>query len=143
MARILIIEDSAHQRTALKNLLIRQGHEPILAEDGAGGLKLIADVDLVLCDVFMPVLDGFEFLEALLDLDEPAPTVMVSADLTDADRLRWLELGALGILEKPVSGESLTALLEEHLSDEQRGGGAPQHHELFSTSPMPPAPGTM
>jgi CheY-like chemotaxis protein len=59
MARILIIEDSAHQRTALKNLLIRQGHEPILAEDGAGGLKLIADVDLVLCDVFMPVLDGF------------------------------------------------------------------------------------
>ena len=143
MARILIIEDAAHQRTSLKNLLISQGHEPVLAEDGAAGLRLLDAVDLVLCDVFMPVLDGFEFLETLLDLEAPAPTVMVSADLTDADRLRCLELGALGILEKPVSRESLAALLAQHLSAEQRGEGPAQHHELFSTSPMPPAPGTM
>jgi CheY-like chemotaxis protein len=143
MARILIIEDSAHQRTSLKNLVIHQGHEPLLAEDGAQGLELVAKVDLVLCDVFMPILDGFEFLEALAERGDSTLTLMVSCDLTEAEHQRCLQLGARGLLEKPVRNEALAAWLLELLTPEQRGSAPAQHQELFSTSPMPPAPGTM
>lgn len=143
MARILIVEDSAPQRTTLKNLLIQQGHEPLLAEDGDAGLQLLEGVDLVLCDVFMPVMDGYLFLEALDEREDSPPTVMVSGDLTDSECQRCLELGARAILEKPIIAEHLAELLAAHLSPEQLGNVPSQHHELFRISPMPPAPGTM
>lgn len=113
MARILVVDDSSFQRMMIKNLLLEHGHEPILAENGAVALeRLDEEPDAILCDLVMPVLDGFELLETLGRSESPVPTIVVSADIQESARARCLELGASGFLNKPMDGGRLLQTLE-------------------------------
>ncbi len=121
MARILVVDDSSFQRLMVKNLLLDHGHEPILAENGAVGLeRLSQQPKVVLCDLVMPVVDGFQFLEALLERQDTPPTIVISADIQESAKARCMELGARGFLNKPVTGEqlieTLAALLDEEVA---------------------------
>ena len=120
MARILVIDDSSFQRMMVKNLLIEHGHDPILAENGAVALERLEEQpDAVLCDLVMPVLDGFEFLETLSRSESKVPTIVISADIQESARTRCLELGASGFLNKPLVEEQLLQALEGLLPAER------------------------
>lgn len=89
--RTLVVEDDPDSREMLSRVLIREGHEVTQAENGSVALERIAErrPDLILLDLMMPVMDGFEFLEVLAREPELAsiPVIVITAkDLTPADR---------------------------------------------------------
>jgi len=104
MPRILIIEDETPMRTALKDVVENEGYRAITAADGASGLKRAVEEkpDLILLDVMMPVMDGFEFLATMRQDDAMAniPVVVVTAkDLTEAEH-RILNGSAAAVIQK-------------------------------------------
>ncbi|MDD5461358.1 MAG: EAL domain-containing protein [Methylococcales bacterium] len=103
--RILVVDDDAMTRLLARELLSKNGFEIIEAENGRQGLELLADADpdLVLLDVIMPVMDGFEFLRSL-DVEQlrSVPIVMMTGleDIHCTEQA--YQLGATDFISKPV-----------------------------------------
>jgi response regulator RpfG family c-di-GMP phosphodiesterase len=110
--KILCVDDEPMNLKVLDKLLVSNDYEVIKAEDGAAALKVIEEnsVDLVLLDVMMPRLDGFEVCRRIKD-DERIrniPVVMVTALSAKEDRIRGIEAGAEDFISKPIDqGEVL------------------------------------
>ena len=122
-ARILVVEDDASLRDLLRLHLSAAGYEVQVAEDGlaAGYLVLKAPPDLIITDVNMPNMDGFEFVAALkADKSLPPIPVIFLTSLEDGDQ-RGRELGAVGYVTKPVRADRLLALVAQHVP----GGAIP------------------
>ena len=109
MFRILIAEDDPRTRRQMEGLLLEAGYEPILAENGAQALDLLErkHIDLMLLDVGMPKLDGFEVLRQLRAGGLTLPVMVVSARQSLADRKKGLRLGADDYMGKPADPEEL------------------------------------
>ena len=112
-AHILIIDDDKVSRMTLQRLLVREGYQVSLAEDGPHGLHCAREFepDLVLLDVVMPGMDGFtvcQELRADLRLAE-VPIVMITSLEDKASRLRGLDAGADDFITKPYVPEELRA----------------------------------
>lgn len=117
MATILIVDDDESLRELLKLHLTSAGYEVRAAEDAitAGHQVLENPPDLIITDVGMPHMDGFEFVSALKsDPTLPYIPVIFLTSTDDGDR-RGEELGAVGYLTKPVSADQLIAMVELHL----------------------------
>jgi two-component system, chemotaxis family, chemotaxis protein CheY len=112
---ILVIDDEAFIRTLIVRLLRDLGVKKIVeAGDGAEGLKKVtSQTDLVICDLEMPNMDGFEFVRQLRALDSiPNPTLPVlilSGHREEASVRGAINLGINGYLVKPVSKQALEA----------------------------------
>jgi putative two-component system response regulator len=112
-ATILIVDDTEGSARMLERLLVRDGYRVRLARDGAQALKAVAQEmpDLILLDVVMPTLDGFETCRRLKT--DPAtrlvPVVLVTALTNRTDRIAGLEVGADDFLSKPVNAAELAA----------------------------------
>jgi class 3 adenylate cyclase len=111
--RILIVDDNPSNRDLLHRQLVRAGHTPAEADGGASALQKLAQekFDLILLDLLMPEISGYELLHRLKE--EPAtrdiPVIMMSA-LDDLDStIRCIEAGAVDYLAKPVDGTLLHA----------------------------------
>jgi CheY-like chemotaxis protein len=121
MATILIIEDEAAIRDNLRRFLCLEGHVVREAENGRRGLDLIRASlpDLVLCDVMMPELDGFELLTRLRA--DPAtaavPFVFLTASAEKEQLQHGRELGADEYVTKPFNLQQLAALIRRRLGD--------------------------
>ncbi|HEX7842564.1 MAG TPA: response regulator, partial [Kofleriaceae bacterium] len=100
--RVLIVDDSPIVRDLLSELLSSVGLEVRTAGDGAAALQALTDhpVDLIVCDVEMPVMDGFELLRRLRDRAERVPVVMVTTRGSVADRSMAASLGADALIVK-------------------------------------------
>src|SRR3569833_368525 len=111
MPRILIIEDETPMRTALKDVIETEGYRAITAADGESGLKRALEdkPDLILLDVMMPKLDGYEVCAELRRLANPVPILMLTAKGQVEDRVSGLDAGADDYLVKPFSAEELLA----------------------------------
>jgi DNA-binding response OmpR family regulator len=111
MERILIIEDELHMRTALADVLAGEGYRPLTAADGRSGLEraLAEKPDLILLDIMMPRLDGYEVCAELRRLENAVPILMLTAKGQVADRVRGLDAGADDYLVKPFSTGELLA----------------------------------
>jgi len=120
MARILIIEDEAGIRANLERFLRLEGHQPLQATDGRQGLEMARTErpDLVLCDIRMPELNGFEVLAALRA--DPAtaemPFIFITASAERDSRAFGLDLGAHDYVAKPFDLAHLRALIASRLS---------------------------
>lgn len=139
MARILIIEDNPTNLQLMVYLLQAFGHTPLAAPDGETGLLRAAEwPDLILCDVQLPGIDGFEVARRLKS--DPAlhaiPLVAVTALAMVGDRDRVLGAGFDGYLTKPIEPETFIRLLAPYLDpprnpdpDERSGrvGDHPDH----------------
>ena len=132
MPRVLVVEDDTAVRGVIWHLLTQAGFEVVEAEDGEQGLARYGEqrIDVVLTDLFMPVMDGMELIRQLLDQDPAAKIVaMTGVDgysifperLPEASRL-----GAFRVLEKPFSEDALLLVLEEALRGDHPGSGARQ-----------------
>ncbi len=113
---VLLVDDEAFMRRLVRSLLRDLGCARVFeAENGADGLKLIEEEDgqigLVICDLQMPVMDGFEFVRRLRahdDLYRLSLPVLILSGRSDAEGVRnALSLGIHGFVLKPVSRQAL------------------------------------
>lgn len=115
MSLVLIVEDDAHIRATLLMLLESEGYDVAEAADGQQALDWLragGKPDLILLDLMMPVLDGWQFLARRAELPQaPASPVLV---LSGAD-IKLVPVGADGMLKKPVSVDALLGTLEDYL----------------------------
>lgn len=119
--RILLVEDDLDiQKMVRLSLKYQGGHEVIVASGGKEGLVLAASqqLDLVLLDVMMPDMDGYETCKALKanPATEAIPVIFLSARAQQAEVQRGQELGAIGYLVKPFDPMRLSGQLEAILS---------------------------
>ena len=114
--RIAVIDDEVHIRELLELTLSHSGYDVRTAKDGALGLELIRDwqPDLIVLDVMMPKINGFELLPMLRRVTE-APVIMLSAKGDLEDRVEGLEGGADDYLSKPFEIPELLAHIEAKL----------------------------
>src|SRR3989338_6622284 len=114
--RILIVDDEEHVRKLLQRTLEKAGYDVIAAANGQEALEKISsfDVSLVLLDIMMPGLDGFEVLERIPP-DLNIPVIMLSALLDENTKIDCLGLGADDYIEKPFSTEELLTRIKVKL----------------------------
>jgi CheY-like chemotaxis protein len=119
-ARILVVDDDPDTLKLLRLILESSGFHPLLAENGRQALMVIAEQrpDLVLCDVLMPVLDGYETLVAIRTNPQTAtlPVLMLSALGQEHDVQRAIEAGADGFIVKPFALRPLLTAINEKLA---------------------------
>jgi two-component system response regulator RpaA len=119
-ARVLIVDDDPAIRQLCAINLQLEGHEVLEAEDGRHGLEraLLERPDLVLTDVAMPRLDGFQMAEALRRSKHTReiPLIFISGETDPTHQARAEKLGALAFLAKPIELQSLAALVREALA---------------------------
>ncbi|MFN7140740.1 MAG: response regulator transcription factor, partial [Limisphaerales bacterium] len=122
MSRILIIEDELPMRTALSDCLQSEGYRVLTADNGECGLKkaLEEQPDLILLDVMMPRLDGFEVAAELRRLKQTVPILMLTAKGMVQDRVAGLDAGADDYLVKPFSLDELLARVRAILRRTQK-----------------------
>ena len=115
--RILVIDDSADLALIMLMQLQRSGHEVITAENGRRGLRTFYETrpDLVVLDIKMPELDGWDTLERLRDLAD-VPVLIVSGQNPAPEKLETLRPGLDAFHLKPLSGPELTHLVDELLA---------------------------
>jgi DNA-binding response OmpR family regulator len=103
--RLLIVEDEVAIRTGLTDLFVFHGYEVEAAADGREGLRkaLGGGYDLLLLDVMLPGVDGFEICNRVRAADPEQPIVMLTAKTSDEDIVRGLTLGADDYVAKPFS----------------------------------------
>jgi DNA-binding response OmpR family regulator len=121
MPRIVIIEDEPDLAMGLRDNLEFEHNEVAHALDGASGLKLVQQkpTDLVLLDIMLPDLDGFEVCRRLRAAGYTMPIIMLTARSQEIDKVRGLELGADDYVTKPFSLRELLARVHAAL---RRGG---------------------
>ena len=114
--RILVVDDSRPFRQSLMRFLEMEGFEVIEAEDGYDGLEQYehARPDLVVMDVNMPRMDGFEAVRRLREFS-PVPVLILSARHAEMDRVLGLTAGADFYLAKPFSASELLARVQSLL----------------------------
>lgn len=109
--RVLVVEDDVDIRSMIELTLAAEGHEVLSAANGAEALAQLrrASADLVLLDLKMPVMDGWEFARRYRDSGGEAPIVILSA-APDAER-HVREIGARQALGKPFDLDALVAIV--------------------------------
>jgi CheY-like chemotaxis protein len=116
-ATILVVDDDTSVRELLQLHLSAAGYEVYAAADAiaAGYLVLRTPPDLIVCDVNMPHMDGFEFISALkADKSIPNIPVIFLTTLEEGDH-RGKELGVVGYLTKPIRSDRLLSLVAKHV----------------------------
>jgi CheY-like chemotaxis protein len=138
--RILLAEDNVFNQQLVDHLLRRRGHEVVVAADGRSALEALEHgaFDLMLLDIQMPELDGFQVIDALRRRERTAgghlPVVAMTAHAMKEDRERCLQAGMDGYLSKPIHSAELFAVVDRVLAG-RRGPGPPglsppEHEEI-------------
>lgn len=124
MYNILICDDEADIRSALKIYLARDGYKIFEAENGRQALETVAteDIHLILMDIMMPVMDG---ITALVKIREASniPVILLTAKSQDADMISGLNVGADDYITKPFNPTEVAARVKSQLRRYMRLGG--------------------
>lgn len=109
--KILIIDDSENLCNAIKKCLEGQGYSADTAYDGKSGLRkaLTNEYDIILLDIMMPQINGYEVLKKLRAEQRRIPTIMITAKNEVSDMIEGLELGADDFIQKPFNIDVLAA----------------------------------
>lgn len=115
--KVLVVDDDETLLRFLDDYLTREGYEVIAADRGAAGLRSLYDQrpDLVVLDVMMPGMDGWEVCARIRELTD-IPVIMLTAKTSEADRLRGFRLGVDDYVTKPFSLAELGARIRAVLS---------------------------
>jgi DNA-binding response OmpR family regulator len=128
--RILVVDDDEDIRLLVRELLERAGYEVIEAADGREALKLMysSPPALVLLDITMPDLDGYQTLERIRDLSD-VPVAMLTARSQELEKVRGLSAGADDYIAKPFGRQELLARVQALL---RRSGGKAEVFDAYS-----------
>ena len=120
MARILIVDDSPSQLMGMKRIVEKLGHEALTAEDGAAGVEAAkANIpDLILMDVVMPNLNGFQATRAISKESTTAhiPIVLVTTKDQETDKVWGMRQGAKAYITKPFNENELVEVINNLLT---------------------------
>ncbi|MFC6652611.1 MULTISPECIES: response regulator transcription factor [Paenibacillus] len=105
MFTILVVEDDAKLRQLFCTVLTRHGYRAVPAMNGEDALEMLDKeyIDLMICDIMMPVMDGFELTRMLRDNNSQLPVLMVTARETFADKQQGFLVGIDDYMVKPVN----------------------------------------
>lgn len=128
--QLLIVEDEVAIRTGLVDVFIYHGYAVDTAEEGNQGLDmaLSGSYDLILLDVMMPGMNGFDVCAAIRERDREQPIIMLTAKGGDEDIIQGLTLGADDYIAKPFSVAQLVLRVEAVLR--RSGSGKEQDHRI-------------
>ena len=119
MARILIVDDSPSQLLGMKRIVEKLGHETVTAEDGASGVEVAKATlpDLILMDVVMPNLNGFQATRAISKEPSTAniPVVLVTTKDQETDKVWGMRQGAKAYITKPFTESQLIEVINSLL----------------------------
>lgn len=109
MNSILIVEDDLNIRKLMKEVLAQHGYEPLLARDGEEALDVMdrQHVDLIVMDIMMPQMDGYELTRILRESGSQVPILMATAKEDFADKKKGFTYGADDYMVKPLNEEEL------------------------------------
>lgn len=109
MFRILVVEDDNGIRMLMEDALADAGYEPVLACNGLEALEVLEakHIDLIILDIMMPKLDGYELLRQLRESGMDMPVLMVTAKQTLSDKKKGFLLGADDYMVKPFEEEEM------------------------------------
>ena len=135
MEEILIVDDERMVRAGLVHLLSDAEFSVREARDGKSALAAVLErrPDLVLLDIMMPGMDGFEVCEKLLAADRDLPVVFLTAKDSESDQVRGLEVGADDFLSKTVGEEVLLARIRKALARTARLAASVAPSEMTKT----------
>ena len=124
MYQILVVEDDKNTRRLMSAVLTRSGYEPITAENGEEALEILArkHIDLIVLDVMMPRMDGYELTNTLRSNGCTLPILMVTARETQEDKKRGFIIGADDYMVKPVDEEEMVLRISALLRRSQIAG---------------------
>ncbi|MCB1972917.1 MAG: response regulator [Geminicoccaceae bacterium] len=112
LKKILTVDDSRTMREMLRHTLADAGFEVVTAEDGADGIRKLRESqpDVVITDINMPVMDGFEFIENVRSSEEynRVPILVLTTESAPEKKKRAQDAGATGWIVKPFDPEKLT-----------------------------------
>ena len=117
MARVLIVDDSPSQLLAIQRVVEKLGHSVITAEDGAAGVETAKRElpDLILMDVVMPNLNGFQATRQISkdNATSHIPVVLVTTKDQETDKVWGMRQGAKAYITKPINEAELTRTIKE------------------------------
>ena len=103
--KILVVDDESRMRKLIKDFLVRSGYEVLEAENGEQAVDMflrIKDIELLILDVMMPKMDGWEVCREIRK-NSKVPIIMLTAKATEEDELKGFELGVDEYISKPFS----------------------------------------
>ena len=112
--KILVVDDESRMRKLIKDFLVKSGYEVLEAEDGEKAVDMflsIKDIALLILDVMMPKMDGWEVCREVRK-NSKVPIIMLTAKASEADELKGFELGVDEYVSKPFSPKILVARVE-------------------------------
>ncbi len=127
MFQIMVVEDDQSTARWIQAVLIYEGYHVVLAENGAVALDIIdkQHIDLIILDIMMPKMDGYEFTKTLRSVDEHTPILMVTAKETPEDKYKGFLAGTDDYMVKPVNEKEMlfrirALLRRSHIANEHK-----------------------
>lgn len=109
MINILVVEDDKHTRKLLETILKREGYSVLKAEDGVLAMEALENqhVDLIILDIMMPNMDGYEFAKELRESGSMIPILMATAKQLPEDKKKGFIVGTDDYMTKPIDTEEM------------------------------------
>lgn len=119
MKKLLIVDDEVDIAASIQYLLSQEGFSTVMAHDGLKAMQLYEAErpDLIILDLMMPGLDGYEVCRRIRSTDKRTPILMLTARTSEIDTVVGLELGANDYIAKPVRLRELVARVKAHLRE--------------------------
>ncbi len=139
MKTILIVEDDEAIRCGLTDAIEADGHRPLAAANGTEALAMFRDnaIDLVLLDIMLPQINGYDVCRRIREVDKRVPIIMLTAKTEEIDQVLGLELGADDYVKKPFRIRELLARIHATFR-RQDAFAAPEKQLRHSTFPFGP-----
>ncbi|MBK8900611.1 MAG: response regulator transcription factor [Anaerolineaceae bacterium] len=115
--KILVVDDSREMLLVMKHLLLNNGYQPLLAENGMVGLQMVQEhnPDLIVLDLNMPIVDGWQMCEQIREKSIVPIIILTAAHVTEEDMVRGLEMGANDYVTKPFNQHVMIARIRSAL----------------------------
>ncbi len=121
--KILVVDDESRMRKLVKDFLVKKNYDVIEAADGEEALDIFFEdknISLIICDIMMPKIDGFEVVKEVRQYSE-VPIIMLTAKGEEGDELNGFDLGVDEYISKPFSPKILVARVEAILRRSGKG----------------------
>ncbi|EKN71185.1 response regulator transcription factor [Schinkia azotoformans] len=112
--RVLVVDDEHNLREMISSYLQNEGYETVEAVNGNSAVQAIKNdqIDIVLLDIMMPEMDGYEALKEIRSIQKKLPVIMLTAKTDEIDKIVGLEMGADDYITKPFSLRELSARIK-------------------------------
>ena len=121
MVKILVVDDSSFQRKIICSILKDDGYELVTAENAKDAMERIGTdaPDIIISDLLMPEFDGFYLLEKMKAGNVTIPVLVVTSDIQKPTREKCYQMGAQGLINKPVHKDTLLPAVKKILAGER------------------------